>query len=399
MNFQLEYGTLSNPRESQRLGDILCQCFNESVSDWQFYLNSLGQENFRVIRRAGDVAGGLAILQMNQWFGSEPIPMAGIASVGVPPEHRGMGVAVDLLSHTLRELYAKGVPLSTLYAATQRPYRKVGYEQAGTCCRFELPIESIRVDVSQTLGKEIRSIPMQPVSPNPERFQNLYRQWAIKNNGNLDRNQVMWQLLVQPQGEEVVYAYLIGSEAQPEGYVIFSQKRTVVDYDLWIRDWVALTPIAARRLWLFIADHRSQAQKVLWRGSVIDPLLLLLSEQSQQVRHLERWLLRVVDVSKALEKRGYPVEVETQLHLEVWDDLLPENKGRFILRVSEGRGEVTRGGRGELQLDVRGLAPLFTGLLTPYQLQLTGQIKASDSAVAVATQLFSGSEPWMPDKF
>jgi predicted acetyltransferase len=114
---------------------------------------------------------------------------------------------------------------------------------------------------------------------------------------------------------------------------------------------------------------------------------------------MERWLLRVVDVPKALEKRGYPVGVEAQLHLEVRDDLLVENNGRFVLTLSGGRGEVTRGGRGELQLDVRALAPLYTGLFTPHQLQLTAQIEASDAALSIATQLFSGSEPWMSDKF
>jgi hypothetical protein len=28
-----------------------------------------------------------------------------------------------------------------------------------------------------------------------------------------------------------------------------------------------------------------------------------------------------------------------------------------------------------------------------------GQISATDVAISTATQLFTGSEPWMPDKF
>jgi predicted acetyltransferase len=399
MTSQLEYGGISNPKESQRLGEILCQCFNGSSSDWPYYSNNIGQENFRVIQQGGEVVGGLAILHIGQWFGSQRIPLAGIASVGVPPEHRGTGVAAELMTQTLKELHANEVPLSALYAATQRLYRKVGYEQAGTCCRFELPTESITLNLSNASAQEIRRFPMRLVSPTPELFQNLHRQWAIKNNGNLDRNQAMWQLLVQPQNEEVIYAYLIGSETQPEGYVIFSQKQTVVDYDLWIRDWVALTPAAARRLWMFIADHRSQAAKIVWRGPAVDPLLLLLPEQTEQIRQLERWLLRLVDVPKALEQRGYPPGVEAQLHLDVRDDLLLENNGQFVLTVSGGQGEVTKGGKGELQLDVRSLAPLYTGLFSPHQLQLTGQLKATDAALSVAAQLFTSSEPWMPDKF
>jgi predicted acetyltransferase len=52
-----------------------------------------------------------------------------------------------------------------------------------------------------------------------------------------------------------------------------------------------------------------------------------------------------------------------------------------------------------LQLDVRTLAPLYTGLFTAQELQQMGQIKATDRAITVATQLFTGSQPWMSDKF
>jgi len=41
-------------------------------------------------------------------------------------------------------------------------------------------------------------------------------------------------------------------------------------------------------------------------------------------------MLRVIDVSKALEKRVYPLGIETELHLEVKDDLLPENNGKSV---------------------------------------------------------------------
>jgi predicted acetyltransferase len=392
-----EYGTVSNSQETQRLGQILSQCFNGWPNDWPYYLNNIGQENFRVIRRTQEIAGGLAILHMGQWFGSKSIAIAGIASVAVPPEYRGTGVAVELLTATLKELQTNKVPLSVLYAATQRPYRRVGYEQAGTCCNWQLPLDSIELGIDKSSIKEIRALPMHPVAPiRPEVFHDLYNQWALKNNGNIDRNPAMWKLVVEPNVQETIYAYLIGSKTQPEGYIIYSQKQ---DSSIYIWDWVALTPAVGRRLWTFLADHRSMFDKVRWRGPALDPLLLLLSEQNETVRHLDRWLLRIVDVPTALEKRGYPVEVEAELHLEIWDDVLLDNNGKFILSVSGGRGEVTRGGRGDLQLDIRGLAPLYTGLFTPDQLQLAGQIAASDGALYVASQLFTGSEPWMSDKF
>lgn len=162
---------------------------------------------------------------------------------------------------------------------------------------------------------------------------------------------------------------------------------------------MVLTEAAGRRLWTFLADHRSQIEKIQWRSSIVDTLSLLLPEQTAEISVSERWMLRVVDVVKALEKRGYPTQVEAILNLEVRDDLIAENNGQFVLTVSQGRGEVTKGGTGDLQCDIRGLAPLYTGLFTARQLQQIGQIKATHEALAIATQLFSGSQPWMSDKF
>ena len=110
-------------------------------------------------------------------------------------------------------------------------------------------------------------------------------------------------------------------------------------------------------------------------------------------------MLRVINVGKALEKRGYPLGIETELHLDVQDDLLKENNGKFILSVANGRGKVTRGGKGELKLDVRGLAPLYTGLFSPQALQLAGYLDATQKTISTATQLFVSVSPWMPDFF
>ena len=392
MTSNREFGTVSNTEEAQRLGEIICQCFKDLPSSWHSYSKRIGLENFRILRRGKQVVGGLAIYQLGVWFGGQRISMAGLAVVGVPPEHRGAGVAVELLTHTLEELYVQGVPLSTLYAATQRPYRKVGYEQAGTFSSWEVSTQSIHLSD--------RRLCVQPVIPAcHEVFLDLYHQQAKVTNGYLDRNQAIWEEVFRPPKEETVYAYLIGSEAQPEGYMIFIQRQENNSNLMLIKDWVVLTAAAGQRFWAFLADHRSQIAKVRWRSSWVDPLTLLLPEQTANLHNSECWMLRVIDVSKALEMRGYPLGIETELHLEVWDDLLPENNGKFCLKVSNGCGEVTKGGKGELKIDVRGLAPLYTNLFTPHQLQLAGQLEATETALLAATQIFAGQQPWRPDFF
>lgn len=391
INSQIQFGAVCTPEEGETLGEILCQCFNLFASEWPTYRDRIGLENFRFVRSGGEMAGGLGIYQMAQWFGGEPVPMAGIAAVGVSPEYRGKNVAFELLSHTIRDLYDRGVPISTLYPATQRLYRKVGYEQGGSRCIWELPIESI--------NKRDRTLPIHKVKIiQPETFQELYRQQAKQINGHLDRNLAIWQRTCNPK-DELISAYLVGDESQPEGYIICSQKSEGNNSSLRIWDWVALTQTAIDCMWTFIADHRSQINDAKWVSGAIDPRLLLLPEQTAKITNYSLWFLRIINLVKALTLRGYPQGVEAELHLAVKDERLPENNGNFILTVSGQKGEVTKGGRGDLQFDIRSLVPLYTGLFTPLQLKLTGQLKGTDKAILIATQLFAGEHPWMADFF
>jgi predicted acetyltransferase len=391
MTTLLEYSPL-HPDEAQQIVKLDAQCFNSTLDRGQVYFDRIGVENFRVVRQNAKVAGSLALLPMGQWWGGKRVPMTGIASVGVAPEHRGSGVAITLMQNMLRELHEQGVALSALYPATQRLYRKAGYEQAGTYNSWSIRTREIQM--------QDRSLPIHPIEPiDAKTFSTLQQTHAQRTNGNLDRLSILWQEILEKSASEQLYAYLIGSVEQPEGYVIFQQHHADHESILRIRDWAILSAAAGRTLWTFLAGHRSTIGMVRWRGGFLDPLTLLLPEQSPEIKDSDRWLMRIVDVRSALEKRGYPIGVEAELHLEIQDALLPANNGKFILAVSQGQGEVTQGGRGEVKLTIRGLVPLYSGLFTPNQLQWMGFLEAPEAALHVATQIFAGTSPYLPDFF
>ena len=81
------------------------------------------------------------------------------------------------------------------------------------------------------------------------------------------------------------------------------------------------------------------------------------------------------------------------------DELLPSNNGRFVLTVEDRRASVCSGGEGRLRLHVRDLAALYSGYLTPQQLQAAGSLEGSESDLATAAQIFAGPQPWTPDMF
>ncbi|MEM7761302.1 MAG: GNAT family N-acetyltransferase [Cyanobacteria bacterium P01_A01_bin.40] len=383
-----QYISAPNSQELKQFGEIDCQCFASPLSEWQPYLNRIGRENFRLMTQADKIVAGLAIYNMGQWFGGKSVPMAGIAAVGVVPEYRGQGVANQLLNQTIQELHSQQIPISALYPATQAPYRKVGYEQGGSYCKLQLPTASIQLQERNLAMNSIEDL-------EPHIFEDIYSQQARLNNGNLDRNEAIWQRVLERPEKEKLYAYLIGSIAQPEGYVIFTQEHERI----YVRDWTLLTPVAAKRLWTFLGDHRSQIKEVTWWGSPANPFLLLLPEQSATIIKQTNWMLRIIDLPVALSQRGYPQGLSAELHLDIQDDLLPANSGKFCLQVSQGKGVVTQGGNGDFQIDIRHLASLYTGWLSPLQLKQLNYLQTTPPALATASLMFSGDRSWMADFF
>jgi predicted acetyltransferase len=296
------------------------------------------------------------------------------------------------MQRLLHELRGQGFPLSVLYPATQTLYRRVGYEQAGA--RYEIRLETHSLDFKE------RSLQVRPVKPaDLPVIQELYRRHASSRQGYLDRGPYVWDRVFHPRSE-TAYGFLVEGAQGVEGYVWIVRRRKVdLIQELFLTDIVASTPAAARRLLNFLGDHRSLAREVVWTGGPADPLLMLLREQNYQVKLLFHWMVRVLDVPGALESRGYPAGVSGTLHLQVEDDLFPENRGNFTLEVSGGAGRVQRGGSGLMRLDVRALAPLYTGFLSPEALRSVGALAADEDSLRLASTLFSGTAPALPDMF
>lgn len=390
------YGDLSEPAWHDAVRDILTQSFDmggagdDPFASWRSYRDLVGQENFRHLRRGDQVVAGLCTYRMGQWWGGTGVPLGGIAAVGVAPEHRGTGAGKALMAEQLRELRDEGIPLAALYASTQRLYRAVGFEQAGSCCRWQLDLREV--------GRPDRELPASRIEPDDPVLRGVHRLRGMATPGTLDRNEAIWER-VWRERERPVHAYLLGPRDDPQGYVVFTHTDADRGYGLDVRDQVALTPAAVRRLGTLLSDHRSICRTVRWNGPAHEPLLTGLPEQRAELHRWERWLLRVVDVPAALAARGYAAEAEAELHLEIDDDTLPDNAGRWVLRVEGGQAEVEAGGRGDLRTTARGLAPLYAGLFRAPELARLGFVEGTDATLAIADRLFSGPEPWMSDQF
>ena len=385
-----EYGPLIES-EVRCFGAIAAQCFAVAADDESHYLRRIGVENYRVMRRGAAILGGLSLLPMGQWFGDRCVPMVGIASVCVAPEYRGQGIATQLMQAMLNELCDRGTPISALYPAVPKFYRSMGYDAAGT--RYGWQVNTSDLELQPP------SLPIHRLtSPSADSLRSLQQRHAQFHNGHLDRHAALWYIILEsPDPSPLVYQF--GAPDTPEGYVVFQQRRQNSDTIISIRDWVLTTPAALQTFWAFMASHRSQISQIRWNSGLIDWLSTPLIDQVACPMGGDRWMLRIIDVAKALEARGYPIHCTAKLHLTVTDDRLPHNTDTFCLSVNHGQGTVPRQSGQGLTLDIGALASLYSGFLSPAQLSWMGKLDGSTAARAIATQLFMNSSPWMPDFF
>lgn len=385
----------SGPRDDAEIAamvDMVSWSFAIKPDASRHYIDRLGRDVFRVLREDGHVVAGLTLVEMGQWFGGRSVPMVGIAGVAVPPERRGRRTAARLMQATVEELHQRGVALSALYPATQKLYRLSGYEQAGS--RFE-----VRVQI-RTLGGKIEDVEVRPFTPSDEPMvHDIYRQYARTRNGHLDRGNYVWHRIQDPR-DDLMRNFIVMRQGCPEGYLFLKQRHgDGFNMHFTVSDMAALTQPSARALLQLLRAHGSLADEVTWFGSPSDPFLMLIAEQHYEIKLRLHWMLRVVDVSKALLARGYADGLRGELHLDVIDETLPANAGTYVLEVANGAAQVRRGGSGALRIGVHGLAALYSGFLSAESLRLAGKLEADDATCANASSLFAGAAPTMPDMF
>jgi predicted acetyltransferase len=380
--------------ELRRFGVLATLSLNAPLELAPLWMGRLGQRNVRVVRLGAEIVGGLGILRMGHWFGGQPVPCAGISAVAVAPEHRSRGIAGEMMRTALEEVHREGIPLSSLYPATYPVYRAAGYETAGNRFVYRVPLTDLGPGAREP---EVR----EATARDHEAIHALYDQRARGLSAAVARTPYFWVRIFEPFDERA-RAYLVEGDDGPEGYAVLSYRPTagpLAPSDVPVRDVVARTPAAARRILRLLADHRSVARSALLATGPADPLLSHAREVHAEVTDVHRWMLRIVDVRGALERRGWSPLVRGELHLDVRDELLRDNARRWVLEVSGGRAQVREGGSGSLSLDVRGLSALYAGFMPAEELRSAGLCAGSDADLARASALFAGPSPWLADFF
>jgi predicted acetyltransferase len=361
-------------------------------------LDAAPLREFRVIAEHDRYQGSLRARPFAQFFGGRAVDVAGITYVQISAAGRSRGYGRVLMNEVLAELYADGVPLSALYPSTPSLYRRVGYELAGAYVRYQFPVTQV---------PRHRTPDLEPWGDDdlPE-VAACYRRVAQASSGLIDRPEGWWaeKVLAPPPGRPV-FRYCMRRNGAVRGYLVYTQDPEPADlpnyYSLRCRDLMWNDADAARALLSFIAGHRALGFNVSWVGPVEDPLAGFLDEREVAVKWaFPHWMLRLVDVTKALEARGYPKGLEASVELEVADPAIDANRRALRLHVAGGAGRVEPLLTARARIDVGMLSAIYTGWLPARDAVRAGRLlDASADEVATLEAVFSGPRPWLADLF
>ncbi|RJK96986.1 GNAT family N-acetyltransferase [Vallicoccus soli] len=322
----------------------------------------------------GRLVGKAVDLHQERWWGGRAVRAADVGGVAVAPEARGQGVGRALLTALLAGARERGVATSALFPTTAGPYRALGWEVAGDLTTLDLPTADLPVLAPRTTlrGGTEEDLPA---------AQDAYAAGARATDGLLTA--------FAPRGAALDDA---------DGLTLVEDAGRVVAWALWsreggygpggvlaVQDLAAATPAGADGLVALLRGWASVAPTVRLRAVPGGPLAARLPVERARVHERETWMLRAVDLVRAVEDRGWPTAVAGRLVLRVEDPAAPWNTGTWELAVEGGRGALRpTDAPPAAALGPRALALLLSG-------------SASGAAVALAGLADVGSDPSVLD--
>jgi predicted acetyltransferase len=356
----------------------------------------------RVGELDGELVAALVLYPLQAFVRGQRVPVAGIGSVAVSPEHRRRGIAEALLRATLRELRQRGDALCLLYAFRSDFYRKFGWSLIERTHMLSVPPAALPASDE---SRRVRRMHL----PDRPAVQELYdRHAAEAGHFALARRPEWWEKrLWGYEGDWVVYEGR--RRGQIEGYLHYQIDSGEGPWKLvlTVNEFVASTPAAHRGLWGYLNALRDQAVEVvavlpgddLWLSQLADAANLrgeLKLGVHRTTGHLGYGaMLRLVDVKAALELLPLAPLARGEVVLEVTDPQLPTNARAWRLTAREGRLLVRParpGAKGSSTLPrmvapVEALAAIVAGALSPVRAAEGGLVEDARGAAAAM-------EPW-----
>jgi predicted acetyltransferase len=318
--------------------------------------------------------------------GGAILPAARVTLTGVLPTHRRRGVSTELNRRQLRWLRERGEPVALFMTSGPRFYRSVGYSPATVAVEAQVVTGRRSLEVPTGDGGVVRVLDETEWA---RILPDVFDRHRRLQPGQISRPPSFWPAWFRDperyrKGEpgDRFVAVCDDSAGSTQGYVTYrlrpgNPRDDPVD-TLVVEDLVAVTGDARRSLWDYCLGFEQVGRVVAHNLPADEPLAWMLADSRRlRVTRVRDFLwLRLVDLERALAARTYACP--GSLVIDVTDETLPENAGRFVLETtSEASSWARTPTEPELSVDVADLAAVYLGGVTFQTLARAGRIRAT----------------------
>lgn len=326
-------------------------------------------------------------------------PVAAVLGVSVRPTHRRQGRLRAMMRHQLDDLHARGEHTAVLTASESRIYQRFGYGPATLASSYHFEKRDLRVLGAEQTGR-LRLVSSKEAH---DLFPPVLSAHQSKNPGEISRTGFGWLASTgQLNGTEPDANYYVAYEGEGgiSGYAIYQvvvNDSSPAHRELRLTELCALDRTSYLCLWDYLMEIDLVEDLRTSLRPIDEPIRWALSDYR---RMSTRWsgehtYVRLVDVGRALEARGY--ERPGALTFSLSDRFCPWNEGCYRVQVGgDGAVEVVRDETltADLSFDAATLGSLYLGGLRAGALAEVGLIDVMrPEALEEAERLFASPRP------
>lgn len=304
-------------------------------------------------------------------------PAAGVSFVAVLPMYRRRGILRSLMRRQLSDIAGGDESIAVLWASEAALYGRYGYGRASRHQKLTLRRGDGGLSPYAPTDSSLGLRPVKPADATAD-LAKVYDTVLASQPGFFARGDAWWKRVRQEPESGSGYCPLrcvLAEDASgPRGYALYAGTSEwepgtfLPDGKLEIRELVAIDPAATAFLWRDLLSRDLVSEVTTRLRPDEDPLLFQLADPRRaRVQVADGLWVRIVSLPTALTRRAYSCPVDVVI--EVTDDLLPDNAGRWHLRTSgdgaaEGGASVTcerTSGPADVALDIRDLGAAYLG--------------------------------------
>ncbi len=331
--------------------------------------------------------------------GRREVGAAGITGIGVSPDYTRRGILTRMMRWLLDQAAERGEPVAVLHASEGAIYPHFGFGLASLQGTFDIDRNHFRfIRPAEPLGR----VRLVDVDEAMAIIPAIYDEVRYAIPGAVSRSAEKWRYQMLPDGGfhhgklGLKHRAVLEEDGQPRGYALYRVKAEWDErgprHEVTVMEVMGLDPAADRALWEWLAGIDLVGRIKGWRTPVPHPLFL----QLEDVRRLgfvvgDGIWLRIIDLPAALEGRSY--QGSGTVTLEVTDDFVPANAGRWRIEATGGEASVTpTRDAPDLAIDTSTLASAYLGGFTFAMLAAAGRVgECRDGAIECADRLFASN--------